>query len=127
MRLADTAITLPLLAAAALPLGGCVTFDLGARELIGDTVEAGKGLYRTIRHRRDGTEERRYSHVVPIPDGRTDTEAALDCLGYLRGLADAASDEKAARVRAESTEIVERDGGRAMACTLDAVVASDAR
>ena len=110
------------------PLGGCVSFDLGAKDIVSDAIAAGKSLYRTIRYRRDGTEERLYSHVSAIPAGQSDVEAAVGCLGYLRGLADAASDGTA-EVLAESTEIVDADDGtrRSMRCTLTAVVPSAER
>lgn len=111
-----------------VPLGGCVSFDLGAKGIISDAIAAGKSLYRTIRYRRDGTEERLYSHVSVIPAGQSDVEAAIGCLGYLRGLADAASDGTA-EVLAESTEMVDADeeAPRSMRCTLTAVVPSAER
>ena len=116
-----TALALTLVVLA--PLGGCISFDLGAKDIVSDAIAAGRSLYRTIRYRRDGTEERLYSHVSPIPTGQGDVEAAVGCLGYLRGLADAAS-EGTAEVLAESTEIVDAVDGtpRSMRCTLTAVV-----
>ena len=108
---------------------GCVSFDLGVKDLVGDAIAAGKSFYRTIRYRRDGTEERLYSHVSAIPAGQSDVEAGAGCLGYLAGLADAASGGDA-EILAESTEIVggeDEDGTpRSMRCTLTVVVPRDA-
>ena len=75
----------------------------------------------------DGTEERLYSPISAIPVGQRDVEAAVGCLGCLRGLADAAS-ESTAEVLAEPTETVDEEGTpRSMRCTLTAVVPSAER
>ena len=112
---------LAVCAAAALA-SGCVSVDLNPKELITETIAAGKGVYRTVKRRINGTEERLYAHTVPLPGNATESEVALACLAYLRGLADAAADD-GAEVLEESTEILERDGGgRSLRCSLRAVV-----
>ena len=113
---------LATLAAAALA-SGCVSVDLNPKELITETIAAGQGFYRTIKRRINGTEERLYTHTVPLPDDSTESEVALACLSYLRGLADAVAEDDEAEVLEESTEILEREGdGRVMRCSLRAVV-----
>ena len=109
------------LAATATLASGCISVELSPKELITETIAAGKGFYRTIRHRLNGTEERLYTHTVPLVDGAAESEAALACLAYLRGLADAVADDEA-EVLEESTEILERDDRRSMRCSLRAVV-----
>ena len=122
MNLPALARTAALSLAVAVAAGGCVSLDLGAKDLIGETVAAGKALYRTVRLRANGKEERRYTHVTPVVAGQGDVEAAVGCLSYLRGLADAVT-ESTAEIRDEDTEIVENaDGGRSLRCSLTAIV-----
>ena len=115
-------VLLATLAAATLA-SGCVSVDLNPKELITETIAAGKGFYRTVKRRINGTEERLYTHTVPLPEDSAESEVALACLAYLRGLADAVAEDDEAEVLEESTEIVEREGGgRVMQCSLRAVV-----
>ena len=118
MRGAGTCLS--LLVATSLCVG-CVSIDLKPKEIITETIAAGKGFYRTVKRKLNGTEERLYTHTVPLTVDAAESEVALACLSYLRGLADAAAKDEA-EVLEESTEVLERDDGAAMRCSLRAVV-----
>ena len=109
------------LAAAAALASGCINIDLKPKELIGETVAVGKSAYRTLRRKLDGTEERLYTHTVPVEGEVNEHEAGIACLAYLHGIADAAA-KREARVLEESTELLVREDGRAMRCSLRAEV-----
>ena len=115
------AVTGPAMLAVAALASGCISIDLKPKELITETIAAGKGFYRTVKRRLNGTEERLYTHTVPLPGDVAESEVALACLSYLRGLADAAADDEA-EVLEESTEILDTKGARSMRCSLRAVV-----
>ena len=99
----------------------CVKFEIKPKDIVSDTVEAGKGLYRTIKHKKDGTEEREYSHTMPIGADKADTEVAAECLSYLNELAEAATENPVDIVK-ESTEAIEVEQTRSIKCTVIAVV-----
>ena len=108
--------------AVSVSLGGCINIDLKPKEIIGETVEVGKSVYRTLKSKIDGTEERLYTHTVPIAGDVDEHDAGVSCLAYLRGIADAAAKRDEAEVLEESTELVRREEGPAMRCSLRAVV-----
>ena len=50
--------------AISLSLASCVKFEIKPGGVIGDTVDAGKEAYQTIKRKHGGEEERVYSHAV---------------------------------------------------------------
>lgn len=100
---------------------GCVKIQLKPEKLASDTVSAGKSLYETIKRRKDGTEERIYSHTVVL-DAEIDLrELSTQCLTHLKSIAQSATDNDM-KVLEESTEVLNLDSGERLKCTLRAVV-----
>lgn len=102
-------------------ISACVKVQVKPKEIVSDTVSAGKSLYRTIKRKKDGTEERLYAHTLQIQPDQSDAQAGIDCLDYLREVAEAATDNKM-EILNESTEVGENDDTRTMTCKINAVV-----
>ena len=111
------------LALAALLAGGCVQVEVNPREIVTDTIDAGRELYRSVRRRVDGVEERRFTHRVPLGEGGDTAAAGAACLEHLRALARRSTDEEELEVLEESTELIEADGAAPrVGCALEIAV-----
>jgi len=102
-------------------LSGCVRVQIKPKEIVSDTVSAGKSLYQTIKHKRDGTEERLYSHSVPLEADSSLVDVAGSCLDFLKTTAEEATQNKPEFLE-ENTEIINLEDGRKLTCKLRAVV-----
>ena len=100
---------------------GCIRLEFKPGDLITDTVDAGKGLYTTIKRKRNGQEARLYEHTLPVAAGQSDAETASACFDYLQEVITLTTDGRA-EFEGQSTEIVELDPGRGLRCTITAVV-----
>lgn len=104
-----------------VPLVSCVQVQIKPKEIVTDTVSAGKSLYQTIKHRRDGTEERLYAHSLPLSEGDDMVAVAKECQDFLKVTAENASEQEM-EVLEESTEVAVGEVGSKLICRLRAVV-----
>lgn len=102
-------------------VAGCVKIQLKPEKLVNDTVSAGKSLYETIKRKKDGTEERVYTHTVQLKSDVDQQELAMQCLTHLKAIAES-STENDMKVLEEGTEVLNMHSGEQMKCTLRAVV-----
>jgi len=104
-----------------LPLVGCVKVQLKPQKLVNDTVTACKSLYETIKRKKDGTEERLYSHTVELKPDADQQEIATRCLTHLEAVAQSSTDNDV-KILEQATEVLFLHSGERMKCTLLAVV-----
>jgi len=102
-------------------LTSCVKLQVNADGVVDDTVSAGKSLYRTIKHKKDGTEERFYSHSVELLPDADERQIGVQCLDYLAQTIETAS-EKEPQILEQSTEIINAESGSKLKCSVRAVL-----
>lgn len=100
---------------------GCVKFEIKPGDVVSDTVDAGKDLYTTIKRKRDGEEERSYSHSVASETQEGDTAKIASCKKQIL------SDIKVSslvleKILSEATEIDSSSGRRKVICKMVVVV-----
>ena len=101
----------------------CVRVQIQPEEIVSDTVAAGKSLYQTVKQRRDGTEERLYTHSLPLTEDDELVDVAKECQDFLKATAENASDNEM-EILEENTEVVTGDEGAGdkLICRLRAVI-----
>ena len=114
----------------AVPLASCIQIKVNPEGVVEDTVAAGKSLYQTIKRKKDGTEERLYTHTVPLQANTIKTADLADsnaqqageaCLAYLTQTVNAAAKEaaeKEAGIVEASTEEIDTDSGKKVKCSM---------
>ena len=102
-------------------LAACVKFEINPGNVVSDTVDAGKQLYQTVKRKRNGEEEREYTHIVAAKDESADTENTSRCKKQLEQDIQASS-SKLSKVLSESSEVIEVDGQRKIRCITMALV-----
>ena len=102
-------------------MSACVKLEIKPKDIVSDSVAAGKDLYRTVKRKKNGTEEREYTHTIPVDAEKSDAEVALECLSYLKELAEAAT-ENSAEIVKESTKVIEDEQTRSIQCTAIVIV-----
>lgn len=75
-------------------MSGCVKLEVKPGHVVSDSVNAGKDLYKTIKMKSGGEEERRYSYQVISESEQQDGEAINQCFSKLSSLASEASKKK---------------------------------
>ena len=100
-------------------VSGCVQIEIG--NAVSDTVDASKELYQTIKRKRNGEEERKYSHSIPSPDESHDLENIAKCKEQIKQIIDD-SGFKLREVLSESSEISFVNESRSIQCSLIVVV-----
>jgi len=102
-------------------LTSCFKLQVNAEGVVDDTVSAGKSLYKTIKRKKDGTEERLYTHSVELLPDADDKQIGADCLQHLTETIKAATD-KEPQILEQSTEIVKAESGNKLKCSISAVL-----
>jgi len=92
-----------------LPLCACVSIEVKPKHLVSETVDAGKDLYRTVRAKSGGLEERQYSYVVSSESSQKDGKAVEECFSKLTQLANSTS-KKEASIYDQQSEVATIDG-----------------
>jgi len=102
-------------------LTACLKLQVNADGVVEDTVSAGKSLYTTIKHKKDGTEERVYTPSIELASETDEQQAGKECLEYLTKTMDVNADKKP-QILETSTEIIKADSGNTLKCSIRAVV-----
>jgi hypothetical protein len=104
-----------------LSLSACVSVEVQPKHLVSETVDAGKDLYRTVRAKSTGMEERSYSYTVPSDSSQMDTEAVEECFSNLTHLANSTS-KKEASIYDQQSEVITVEGRRSVRCSVTALI-----
>lgn len=102
-------------------LSGCVKIQFKPQELVSDTVSATKDLYETVKRKRDGTEERLYTHTVAISSDVSAEQATTECFAFINS-ALSEDDTKNPKLLEQGTEILDTESGQKLKCSILAVV-----
>lgn len=102
-------------------LTSCFKLQVNAEGVVDDTVSAGKSLYKTIKRKKDGTEERLYSHSVELLPGADEQQVGRQCLQRLTETISAASD-KEPQILEQSTELIKAETENKLKCFVSAVL-----
>lgn len=89
---------------------GCIKLEVGS--VVSDTVDASKGLYKTIKRRTNGEEVREYSHTITIAADDKGIERIRECKNQLAQIIHQ-SGYKIRDVLAESSKIITNDNNEA--------------
>ena len=104
-----------------LILSACVKLEIKPEHVVSDSVEAGKDLYQLIKHKTDGTEERKYSHTIPLEANQSEQQAGQACLNYVEALAQSAS-KKRISIKQQETKTMKTEQGLSLSCSLHATI-----
>ncbi len=102
---------------------GCVKLEIKPGDVVADTVDAGKDLYRTIQRKRSGEEERRYTHTVESLAVGGDTVNIRRCMTQIQE--NIATTGQISSVVSESSEVLNTEGVRKIQCEMVVLVIPD--
>lgn len=105
-----------------VPLCGCIQLSIKPEKVVSDSVNAGKGVYQSIKRSRAGLSERMFTHTLLIPAQGDVNAAVSDCLTLVREAANSAAQGKELQVLSESSELIDTDNGMATRCSLTALM-----
>ncbi len=114
-------IKITLCVCSVILLSSCFKLQVNPEGVVEDTVSAGKSLYKTIKHRRDGTEERLYTHTVELLPDADVQQAGNECTEYLTESMNSGSDNDP-QILESSTEIITGETGNKLKCSILAVL-----
>lgn len=117
----DYPILLSTIVLCSFMLSGCVKLQLNPGDVVGDSVDAGKELYQTIKRKRNGEEERQYTFFVESATESEDTENILTCKQKIKENIEA-SPLTLSAVLSESGEVVTIDEVRKVRCEMVVLV-----
>jgi hypothetical protein len=100
-------------------MSGCVSFEL--RNVVSDTVEAGKTIYQTIRRKANGEEEREYSHTMAAPPTANEITQIKQCKQQIE-LIISDSGYQIEQIISQSSETSVKEQEQVVKCTLLVVV-----
>ncbi len=110
-----------LLACSMVLVTGCIKIQVKPKDVVSDTVSAGKDLYTTIKRKNNGTEERVYTHTLSFDADSTEQELGTACMDHLTATVENAS-EKDAQILEAGTEVIRLEDGNKMKCTMRVVL-----
>ena len=99
----------------------CVKLEVNPGNVVSDTVDAGKDLYKTIKLKSNGEEEREYSYSTLSMIESEDSEKVELCFSHIKSMV--ANESKRKPKYENYNSSVEVDGDkRSIKCSLTAVV-----
>jgi len=110
-------VTILLFAISIFPLTACFKLQVNPEGIVEDTVTAGKDLNKPLKRKKDGTEERLYSHTVVLQPDADDQQVGRECMDY-RNTSINASSEKEPLVLESGTEIIKSESGNKVKCSM---------
>ena len=99
-----------------MPLAGCVKLEVKPDHVVADTVDAGKSLYRTLRAKSNGEEERLYTHILPSENVQEDKAQLAVCFEQLDALAKTSA-RKVIKSYDQQTEVFTENEQRKFRCS----------
>jgi len=114
-------IRITLFVGSVILLTSCLKLQVDPKGIVDETVSAGKSLYETIKRKKDGTEERLYSHTIELLPEANEQQIGKQCLEYLTESINTNSD-KDPQVLETGTELMNAESGNKMKCFIRAIV-----
>ncbi len=107
--------------AACACLSGCVRVEVKPEKLVSETVSVTKEAYKAIKRKATGTQEREFTHRMPVRSDADSHVQAQECITFVKRQAEDASERKA-EILSESTEIINGEYGQSLKCVIRAVI-----
>ncbi len=105
-------------------MASCIKFQIDPGNVVGDTVNAGKDAYITIKRNRNGEEERNYTHSTNFVDSQTTATNVATCKEQITAII-SESRYTLKSILSESSKIIESSNGKIVECEIRAVVKSN--
>jgi len=109
----------------ALVTTSCMKLEVKPGRVIGDTVDAGKEAYQSIKRSRNGEEERDFSHKISFDPAISNAVNITNCKKEMMEIISAA-DLTVSKVLTESSEVAGKDENKIVQCAVTAVVSKSA-
>lgn len=100
-----------------LLLSSCLKLQINPGDVVGDSVDAGKELYQTIKRKRNGEEERQYTNFVDSTSTDADTQSIVGCHQQIKDIIEASS-LTLVEVLKESSQVTMIEGARKIQCDM---------
>ncbi|MFS1523864.1 hypothetical protein ACL7TT_07090 [Microbulbifer sp. 2304DJ12-6] len=107
--------------ALAVATTSCMKLEVKPDGIIGDTVDAGKEAYKSIKRSRNGEEERNFSHKISYNSAISNAVNIANCKKEMMEVI-SVFELTVSKILTESSEIVGEDERRSVQCTVKAVV-----
>ena len=104
-------------------VSGCVKLELNPGNIINDTIEASKNLYKTVKRNSNGEEERIYNHSIPSKDSQHDAKNILRCNDQIKSII-TSSGLKITEILSESSKVTSDKQSRSVHCSIITTVKS---
>lgn len=104
-------------------MSGCVKLELNPGNLINDTIEASKELYKTVKRKSNGEEERIYNHSIPATNSQYDNQKIIQCHNQIKSRI-SASKLEITEVFSESSKVTTDGELRSVNCAFEVTVKS---
>ncbi|WP_157954163.1 hypothetical protein [Microbulbifer sp. A4B17] len=89
--------------------------------VIGDTVDAGKDAFQSIKRSRNGEEERNFSHKISYDAASSNAINITNCKKEMMEII-SASELTVSQILTESSEVIEDEGNKSVQCSVKVVV-----
>lgn len=100
---------------------GCVKLELNPGNIISDTIEASKSLYKTVKRKNNGEEERIYSHSIPSSESQLDSQKIIQCHNQIKSRI-SASNLKITEILSESSKVATDGQLRSVHCSIEVTI-----
>ncbi|WP_445356636.1 hypothetical protein ACJJIC_06495 [Microbulbifer sp. ANSA002] len=111
--------------ALAIATTSCMKLEVKPGRVIGDTVDASKEAYQSIKRSRNGEEERDFSHKISYDPSISNAVNITNCKKEMMEVI-SASELTVSKVLTESSEVVGEAENKSVQCTVKAVVRKNA-
>ncbi|BBM01959.1 hypothetical protein [Microbulbifer sp. GL-2] len=111
--------------ALSLVTASCMKLEVKPGRVIGDTVDAGKEAYQSIKRSRNGEEERDFSHKISFDPAISNAVNITNCKKEMMEII-SATDLTVSKVLTESSEVTGEDENKIVQCAVKAVVSKNA-
>lgn len=107
----------------ALSLSACVKFEVNPGDVVADTVDAGKGIYRSVKQNYKDEENRQYNHSIEYDTAQSKAQNITQCKKEIIETLEASEFELSQTVTESSRIVKEANTGiQRIDCTLEVVV-----
>ncbi|WHI45606.1 hypothetical protein [Microbulbifer sp. VAAF005] len=107
--------------ALAIATTSCMKLEVQPGNVIGDTVDAGKDAFQSIKRSRNGEEERDFSHKISYDPAISNAVNITNCKKEMMEVI-SASELSVSQILTESSEVIGEEGSKSVQCTAKVVV-----
>ncbi|WP_444934159.1 hypothetical protein [Microbulbifer sp. JTAC008] len=109
----------------ALATTSCMKLEVQPGNVIGDTVDAGKEAFQSIKRSRNGEEERDFSHKISYDPTASNAINITNCKKEMMEVI-SASELTVSQILTESSEVIGEEDSKSVQCAAKVVVTKNA-